>query len=221
MKATLALPTGSLQKTTRQVFVRARLLEQDAEGRLYWEVINTRKFKLKVAWLNPRDIPWAIRTGFVNAGICGADVYGDWSTKHSDHLWEIGRFGYSKRGVGHQPYLALIAPNDFYETEAPRQFRGDVVSDYPYLTGRLLPQASVVATRGSVEALIPRMAGHGVTVIDSGETLRANKLREVQFLWHAFPTLYASARCHGIWSLLWEHLVSSDPGGIGLQDPPG
>ena len=195
MACTIALSTGSLEKPTRRLFRRFAL--ESFPPRQAWIRTDFLDYIFQIVWLHPREIPSAVHDRFVDGGLVGADVYNDWHFQFGLPLELVSDFDYSKSKFGDVAYLGLIALVDgslIYKNWHPRRA---AVSDYPYWTRHLLrSDMEVIPKRGGVEAFVGRQSEFGVTVIDTGDTVRANpQLQIIRKLAAAPPGLYVREDC--------------------------
>lgn len=187
---TIALPKGSLQQKTLELFRRAGINLTDPT-RQHWIEIG-HELVQTIVWMRPRHIPEAICDGLVDGGITGQDCRNEWfytgnngKSKHQLKSWIT--LPYSKRSFK-PDQIALIASLD--EIKYPTS--DEIFTEFPNWTTRCLCKgARVVHSRGSVEAFVPRRYRFGVTVVETGESLAANGLKVVRVLDTSSPELYS------------------------------
>jgi ATP phosphoribosyltransferase len=124
--------------------------------------------------LKHRDIPKLVDSGDLDFGITGSEwlaelnsaahIIGelDWCDAR---ISLIGVPGASVKNIGQAPSVCA--------TEFPNITRR-------YLGEAGVPHVKVKAVSGSCEAFIPTVCGFGVDCVESGETLRANQLVEIE-----------------------------------------
>ncbi len=167
-KLTLALPKGRVLATSLALLGRAglaldvppggRALKHDAGGAWLIELRNT-------------DVPTYVELGVADAGIVGKDV-----------LLEAGRNVYEPVDLGFAKCrLSLIRARG--ATGALNR----VASKYPRITQRYLAStgssAEVVRLSGNVElACLTGLADAVVDIVETGSTLRANNLEELEVI---------------------------------------
>ena len=165
-KLTLALPKGRVMEESLRVLraagldlrleARGRALRHDAGDALIIEMRNT-------------DVPTYVDLGVADAGIVGKDV-----------LVESGRDVYEPVDLGFAACrLSLIRPNG--ETHKIRR----VASKYPAAAQAYLQRkgesAEVIKLAGNVElACLTGLTDAVVDIVETGSTLRANGLEEVE-----------------------------------------
>ena len=170
-KLVLALPKGRVMAESLEALGRAglhlnlddkgRALRHDAGGAIVIEMRNA-------------DVPTYVDLGVADAGIVGKDV-----------LAESGRSIFEPVDLGFQACrLSLIRPQG--SSGAIRR----VASKYPRLATAYLRSvgngAEVVRLSGSVElACLTGLADAVVDLVQTGSTLKANRLEETQVILHS------------------------------------
>lgn len=169
-KLTLALPKGRVMAQSLAALRAAglvlgqgeeRTLRHDAGGAFVIEMRNT-------------DVPTYVELGVADAGVVGKDV-----------LLEAGRAVYEPVDLGFaRCRLSLIRP-----VGASGPIRR-VASKYPRVTQsyleRLGQEVEVVKLAGNVElACLTGLADAVVDIVETGGTLRANRLEEVEVILHS------------------------------------
>ncbi len=178
----VALPKGRLFQPSADLFARLGspgVLELGAGRRLTYEDASGQ---FSFVLVKPMDVPIYVEYGAADLGIAGQDA-----------LRELGRNVYEPLRLGFgRCRLAVAAPPGLLpETWARSALR--VATSYPRLARRHFLarglSVEIVTLTGSVE-LAPRvgLADVIVDLVDSGRTLVANGLREVE-------TILASEAC--------------------------
>ncbi len=188
---TIALPTGSLQQKTIELFRRSGINIPDPTRR-HWVEIGHKLVKT-IVWVHPRDIPNSIHEGMVEGGITGSDCYNEWFYSHYpenlDSLRRWACFSYSKRT--NYPCQVVFVAAKGESASAPGEGE-EVCTEFPNWTERGLLlglEVKVVAISGSVEARIPHRCRFGVTITETGESLEVNELKVVDVLDSSSPVL--------------------------------
>lgn len=165
---TLALPKGRVLEASLDLLRRAGLdLELSAEERsLRHSSGNAQLIEMRNA-----DVPVYVELGVADAGIVGKDVL----LESGSQLYEPVDLGFASCR------LSLIRPDG--ETSTVRR----VASKYPRVTAaylrRLGSSAEVVRLSGNVElACLTGLADAVVDIVETGTTLRANGLQEVDVI---------------------------------------
>ncbi len=170
-KLTLALPKGRVMQESLTLLRAAglelvgppgtRALHYDAGGARIIEMRNT-------------DVPTYVDLGVADAGVVGKDV-----------LLESGRSVYEPVDLGFaRCRLSLIRP---VGARGPVR---RIASKYPHATRRYLQErglsAEVIKLAGNVElACLAGLADAVVDIVETGGTLRANGLEELEVIFHS------------------------------------
>ena len=167
-KLTLAIPKGRVLTDSIRLLREAGLeLPAAADER----VMRIEGENVRVILMRNSDVPTYVQLGVADAGVVGKDV-----------LLEAGADMYEPVDLGFAVCrLSLIRPRG--ETHEIRR----VASKYPQVTRRWLATkgnpAEVVQLAGNVElACLTGLADAVVDLVESGSTLRANNLVEVETL---------------------------------------
>lgn len=167
-KLTLAIPKGRVLTDSIRLLREAGLeLPAAADER----VMRIEGENVRVILMRNSDVPTYVQLGVADAGVVGKDV-----------LLEAGADLYEPVDLGFAVCrLSLIRPRG--ETHEIRR----VASKYPQVTSRWLATkgnpAEVVQLAGNVElACLTGLADAVVDLVESGSTLRANNLVEVETL---------------------------------------
>lgn len=167
-KLVLALPKGRVLRATLSALREAGLeFELEGEARKLHHVAG----EMHMLLLRNADVPTYVELGVAHAGVVGKDV-----------LVESGRNVFEPVDLGLATCrLSLIRPRG-----AISPIRR-VASKYPRITGNFLEQrgsaAEVVRLSGNVElACLTGLADAVVDVVDTGDTLKANNLEEIEVI---------------------------------------
>ena len=204
----IALPDGSLRKKTTERFAKAGIKIPD-QARKHEVTIESvpeltdgiTSDHLTVFWLNPWDIPGAIFYQFADCGIVGQDIEEEWRLGNKERFKACTLFAspplkYSKSGDNKEALLALLGPAYGVNTSKdPTTVFGKVFTRFPLLAKSYLPEAEIVYKRGAIEAWVGSCkcnwcVGLGVEIVDSGKSLRANRLRVLSELRRTSPILF-------------------------------
>jgi ATP phosphoribosyltransferase len=169
---TLAIPKGRVHAEAVALFGRAG---HDLSPSL----ADTRRLvhdcgALRVLIVRSQDVPTYVERGAADLGVAGSDV-----------LDEDDRDLYQPLDLGiGRCRLAVAEPED-RPVDERGQLHITIATKYPVLTRRWMQQkglfADVVKLYGSVElAPLTGLADRIVDLVESGETLRQNRLREVE-----------------------------------------
>lgn len=176
---TLALPKGRLFSESVDLLRRAGLnLELPAQSRALRHVFAGPDGGVTLLELRNTDVPIYVDLGVADLGVVGKDV-----------LLEAGRDVYEPLDLGlGRCRLSLIR-----EVGAQGPLLR-VASKYPRLAARYLHgrdlSAEVVKLSGNIElAALTGLADAVVDIVQSGETLRANHLEELDVILHSSARL--------------------------------
>ena len=191
----IALPSGTLQKSTLEFLLRAGILiKEPKERKMRVPAMHTL---IKEAWfLRPQHIPEIVSKGLCDVGICGAD----WVLENrlsGNNVETIFTLPYGKVGRNGRTKVVVFCAKD--EKEANLTFAKEVVSEYPHLTADFFLKKygrsiTVRFSHGTTEALVPVLYRWGVCLVDRGKTLRANGLKIVEVITKSSTVLIAQER---------------------------
>ncbi len=172
-RITVALPKGRLLEQAVPLFARSSYDISSVLG-------DSRKLThecgpIRILLLRPSDVPTYVDYGAADIGVTGLDV-----------LEEAGRDLYYPLDLGiGRCRLVLAAPSETALEQTELAVR--VATKYPRITRRYLHErgvaADVIKLSGSVE-IAPQtgLADAIVELVESGETLRQNGLRELEVI---------------------------------------
>jgi ATP phosphoribosyltransferase len=170
----LAVPKGRVHEEVVALFRRAGI-------DLSATIDDSRKLvhecgPLRVLLIRPSDVPTYVEYGAADLGVAGSDV-----------LAEDGRDMYEPLDLGiGRCRLSVAEPID-RPVDERAQIHLRIATKYPVCTRRWLQErgvyAEVIKLSGSVElGPLTGLADRIVDLVSTGETLRQNRLREVEVL---------------------------------------
>lgn len=186
----IALPSGSLEKETLELFKSADL-EVRRSDREYASSIDDPRIG-KVSLLKAQEIPKFVEYGYFDLGITGMD----WITERNADVAEIAQFNYSKRGEG--KVKIVLAGSAGGKINAPKKIKDGsrVATEYINITKRyfekLGKKVKIFHSYGTTEAKVPEMADFIVDLTETGETLRKNNLRIIDVILESSTKLIAN-----------------------------
>jgi ATP phosphoribosyltransferase len=187
----IALPKGSLEEQTLQLFREADL-EVKRSDRDYNPVIrDTRIEKVKI--LRPQEIPKYVEMGYFDMGISGLD----WVKETGSRIREVARLNYSKTGEGTtvKIVVAVHEDEDISEVSSIRP-NSRVTTEYPEITkeyfGRLGIPVQLFASYGASEAKVPDLMDVVVDLTETGNTLRRNGLKIIGQIMESYTVIIAN-----------------------------
>ncbi|MEV0277874.1 ATP phosphoribosyltransferase [Streptomyces sp. NPDC050610] len=172
----LALPTGSLEEPTLELFRAAGLAVRKSSPRAYRANIDYPGVE-RVVFYKPREIPLIVSDGTFDFGVTGAD----WIEETGAKVEVVHTFGYSKTtDTGWRVVLAVPADHPA-RSERDLGHGARIATEYPNIAQdhfeRLGLHAEVIHSHGTTEAKIPELADAVMEVVETGSSLRQNNLR--------------------------------------------
>jgi ATP phosphoribosyltransferase len=186
----IALPKGSLEEQTLQLFKEADLEVKRGE-RSYNPVIDDHRID-KVKILRPQEIPKYVEMGYFDLGISGLD----WVKETGASVREAARLSYSKAGEG--TVKIVIAVHQDEEIDAVSRIRPNsrVTTEYPEITreyfGRLGIPVQLFHSYGASEAKVPDLMDVVVDLTETGTTLRRNGLKIIGQIMESYTVVIAN-----------------------------
>jgi len=169
----LALPKGRVLDEAVALFGKAGIdlsVVKDGSRRLVFDAPEARIFVVRDA-----DVPTYVERGAADIGIVGADVLDE----HGHDLYEPLDLGIGRCRLSVAEPEAGVRLSD----ELPLRY----ATKFPNLTRRFLEErglyAEVIKLSGSIElGPLTGLADRIVDIVSSGETLKQNRLREIEVI---------------------------------------
>ncbi len=186
----IALPKGSLEEQTLQVF-RDADLEVRRTDRDYNPTIADRRIE-KVKILRPQEIPLYVQMGYFDLGISGLD----WVMESGADVIEVADLSYSKTGEGN--VKIVIAVHNSEEIDDARAIRpgSRVTTEYPNITRKYFESLGIdvhlFTSYGASEAKVPDLMDVVVDLTETGSTLRKNGLKIIGEIMESHTALLAN-----------------------------
>jgi ATP phosphoribosyltransferase len=168
----LALPKGRVHEEAVALFARAGFDLRPTLG-------ETRKLVhdvagMRVLVVRPSDVPTYVEHGAADAGVAGRDV-----------LEEDARDLYQPLDLGIGACRLAVAEPEDRPVDERALIHVRIATKYPHVTRRWLESrglfAEIIKLSGSIElAPLTGLADRIVDLVSSGQTLAANRLREVE-----------------------------------------
>ena len=171
---TLALPKGRLLEPALELLRELGVEGVDGESRKL--IFSDEPHGLKLLLLKPADIPAYVTYGAADLGIVGKDILAEQAPDVYEPL-DLG-FGFCR--------LVVAESRELLERDDPSKWSWlRVATKYPRMTEAYFSekgiQVEIVRLDGSIElAPLVGLAERIVDLVQSGETLRANGLVEVE-----------------------------------------
>lgn len=187
---TIALPKGSLEAQTLQLFKEADL-EVRRTDRDYNPRINDPRIG-KVKILRPQEIPLYVQMGYFDIGISGLD----WVQESGADVREIANLSYSKTGDGNVKIVVAVHRDEPIDSIAAIRPDSRVTTEYPRITERFFKENGVpvrlFASYGASEAKVPDLMDVVVDLTETGSTLKKNGLKIVGQIMESHTALLAN-----------------------------
>lgn len=187
----LALPKGSLEAQTLQLFKEADL-EVKRTDRDYNPRINDPRIS-KVKILRPQEIPVYVSMGYFDLGIAGIDwVHESGATD----VVEVADFSYSKTGEGNVKIVVAVHQDEDIEDVGQIRPGSRVTTEYPRLTKQYFDglgiDVQLFPSYGASEAKVPDLMDVVVDLTETGSTLRKNGLKIIGQIMESHTALLAN-----------------------------
>lgn len=174
----LALPKGSLEATTVEMFRRAGY-KIDIQSRSYYPEIDDPEISCML--IRAQEIARYVELGIMDAGLTGHD----WIIENNADVVEIAELVYGK--VGRKPLRWVLAVPENSPIQGPKDLEGKrIATEAMGMTQRYLDKHGVKAqvefSWGATEVKPPHLADAIVEITETGSSLRANNLRIVDTL---------------------------------------
>lgn len=171
----IALPKGSLEDQTLQLFAQADL-EIKKHSRGYNPSINDPRIS-KVKILRPQEIPKYVEEGYFDLGIGGYD----WILESGADIVEIADMPYAKTGAGVMRLVIAVPETSPIQNPEDIPPGSRISTELPNVTKKYFEEIGVPVkiyfSHGATEAKIPELVDVVVDLTETGETLRRNRLK--------------------------------------------
>jgi ATP phosphoribosyltransferase len=202
-KLRLALPKGSLQEATFQLFERAGY-RVTAGARSY--VLNVDDDQLEAMLFRAQEISRYVEQGVVDAGITGLD----WILENGSKIKEAADLFYAKSGTGRVRWV-LAAPEGS-KIRKPQDLEGKrVATELVQVTKKYFRKRGVNVgvefSWGATEVKAPAVVDAIVDCTETGDSLRAHRLRIVDTVLESNTKFIAN---HDAWKDPWKRQKIED-----------
>lgn len=171
----IALPKGSLEEQTLQLFREADLEVRRTDRDYNPTIADERIGKVKI--LRPQEIPTYIEMGYFDMGITGHD----WVHETGAEVKHLANLSYSKTGEGDVRIVVAVHRDEKIEEVSQVRPQSRVTTEYPVMTreffGRLGIPVQIFPSYGASEAKVPDLMDVVVDLTETGTTLRRNGLK--------------------------------------------
>ena len=188
----LALPKGSLERATLQLFEDADLAVGRSSERDYRATIADPRIA-EVRILRPQEIPRYVAKGYFDLGISGRD----WIEESGAEVVSLAQLHYSK-ATARPVRIVLAVPADSAIDDVSDLKAGTRVStEFPELTRRYFERhgidADIQLSYGATEAKVPDIVDAIVELTETGSSLRAAGMKIVDTILVSHTELVANA----------------------------
>ena len=197
----IALPKGRLSDDSLALFATAGLPVPSDFGRRL--VVDSADGTLCYLLAKPIDVPTYVEYGAADLGICGLDVLRESQRNVYEPL--LLPFGYCR--------LALAGPAARVDTPLRYESQPRVVTKFPRLAAAFFRErgvnAEIIELGGSVElGPLVGLADLIVDLVDSGNTLRANGLKELRVIMQSQAVLIANRAAYRLKAAPIQSLIT-------------
>jgi len=186
----IALPKGSLEEQTLQLFKEADL-EVRRTDRDYNPQINDERIG-KVKILRPQEIPKYIEMGYFDMGISGLD----WVYESGASVIEVAKLNYSKTGKGNVKIVIAVHQDEPISTVKDIRPDSRVTTEYPEITRDFFHKLGIPVrlfpSYGASEAKVPDLMDVVVDLTETGTTLRKNGLKIIGQILESYTVIIAN-----------------------------
>ncbi|MEN6610451.1 MAG: ATP phosphoribosyltransferase [Methanoregulaceae archaeon] len=192
---TIALPKGSLEAQTLQLFKEADLEVKRADRDYNPKIDDDRIGKVKI--LRPQEIPTYVEKGYFDLGISGLD----WVRETGSDVREVADLSYSKTGEGNVKIVVAVHGSEPISDVHGIRPGSRVTTEYPNLTRQFFEDLKIPVqlfhSYGASEAKVPDLMDVVVDLTETGTTLRKNGLKIIGQIMESHTAIIAS---HGSWN---------------------
>jgi len=172
---TIALPKGSLEVQTLQLFREADLEVMRTDRDYNPRIDDERIGRIKI--LRPQEIPTYVEKGYFDIGISGLD----WVNETNSDVVEVANLSYSKAGEGNVKIVIAVHRDEPIEDVSQIRPNSRVTTEYPALTKKFFDGLNIPVqlfhSYGASEAKVPDLMDVVVDLTETGTTLRRNGLK--------------------------------------------
>jgi ATP phosphoribosyltransferase len=187
---TLALPKGSLEAQTLQLFREADLEVRRTDRDYNPRIDDPRIGKVKI--LRPQEIPTYVEKGYFDLGISGLD----WVRETGADVIEVADLSYSKTGEGNVKIVIAVHRDEAIDDAARIRPDSRVTTEYPELTKSYFASRGIPIqlfhSYGASEAKVPDLMDVVVDLTETGTTLRKNGLKIIGQIMESYTVIIAN-----------------------------
>jgi len=187
---TIALPKGSLEVQTLQLFREADLEVRRTDRDYNPRIDDQRIGKVKI--LRPQEIPTYVERGYFDIGISGLD----WVRETGSEVIDVANLSYSKTGEGNVRIVVAVHRDEPIETVSQIRPDSRVTTEYPELTKKFFSSLGIPVqlfhSFGASEAKVPDLMDVVVDLTETGTTLRRNGLKIIGQIMESYTVIIAN-----------------------------
>jgi ATP phosphoribosyltransferase len=187
---TIALPKGSLEAQTLQLFKEADLEVRRTDRDYNPRIADPRIGKIKI--LRPQEIPTYVEKGYFDVGISGLD----WVNETGSDVVEVANLSYSKTGEGNVKIVVAVHHDEPIDDVSRIRPQSRVTTEYPELTKKYFTQLGIPVqlfhSFGASEAKVPDLMDVVVDLTETGTTLRKNGLKIIGQIMESYTVIIAN-----------------------------
>jgi len=190
MKLKLGLPKGSLQDSTLELFRKAGY-DFSVSERSYFPSIDDPE--LEAMLIRAQEMARYVQDGVFDAGLTGYD----WVLENGADVVEVADLVYAKRSM--RPVRWVLAVPETSSIQGPADLQGKrIATEVVNIARKYFASHGVTAeiefSWGATEAKVPDLADAIIEVTETGNSLRANKLRIIDTVLESTTRLIANKK---------------------------
>ncbi|KQC03039.1 MAG: ATP phosphoribosyltransferase [Methanoculleus sp. SDB] len=187
----IALPKGSLEQQTLQLFKEADLEVRRTDRDYNPKINDVRIGKVKI--LRPQEIPRYVQMGYFDCGIAGID----WVRESgATDVVEVADLSYSKTGEGNVKIVVAVHQSEPIDDVSQIRPKSRVTTEYPEITRQFFERAGIdvelFPSYGASEAKVPDLMDVVVDLTETGSTLRKNGLKIIGEIMQSHTAILAN-----------------------------
>jgi ATP phosphoribosyltransferase len=186
----IAIPKGSLQNQTLQLFEQAGLEIRRTEREYNARINDPRVGKVKI--LRPQEIPSYVAKGYFDLGISGTD----WIMESRADILTVAELNYGKQGPGKVKVVVAVPEGEKIYSAKDIRPNSRISTEYPVLTASFFSKLGIPVdieySFGATEAKVPELTDVVVDLTETGSTLRKNGLKIVDVILESTSQLIAN-----------------------------
>lgn len=188
----IAIPKGSLQNQTLQLFEQAGLEVKRTEREYNARIEDPRIGKIKI--LRPQEIPTYVAKGYFDLGISGTD----WIMESGAVVTKVTELNYGKQGPGIVKLVVAVPEGLDIHSASQIKPKSRVATEYPNLTQdfflKLGIPVDIQFSFGATEAKVPELTDVVVDLTETGSTLKKNGLKIIDVMLESTSELIANKK---------------------------